>query len=84
MCLKSRLVLVNLVDPNPIVVVDVLYHIKPQAPRLIMDGTTGVLNYPGDELFLVAFLDLERCNYHVHGFSASKYFPDSCRAAGRR
>lgn len=74
---KCRLILVNLIDPNPIVVVDVLNHIKSQAPGLIMNGSAGVLHYSGDELLLVAFLDLNRGDYYVYGASVHYKIPDS-------
>ena len=69
MGLKRWFVLVNLVNPNPILVVSVLNHVKSQTPGLIVDGSTCVLLHPGDELFPVSFLDLERGDYYVDGAS---------------
>ena len=66
---KCGLVLVNLVDPNPILVVSVLNHVKSQATKLVMDGSTSVLHYPSYESFLVTVFNLDESDYYVHGAS---------------
>ena len=44
MGLGSRLVPVDLVEPYPIRVVGILNYIKPQASRLVVYRTTGIID----------------------------------------
>ena len=67
--LKRVFVLVNFVEPYPVVVVGVLNHVEPQAARLVVDRSSGILKHPFDVLFLETFLDLDRGNYYVPGAS---------------
>ena len=76
MGLKSRLVIVDLIYLYPIVVVGLLNHIKPQAPRLVFYRTTGILNQPVDVPLFESFLDLDCGNYNVHGTFCSEYSSD--------
>ena len=69
MGLISLLVPEDLVEPYLVAVGGVLNHIKPQTPRLVVDRTSGTLNYPIDVLPLESFLDLDRGNYDINGAS---------------
>ena len=67
--LKRVFVLVNFVEPYPVLVVGVLNHVEPQAAWFVIDRSTGILKHPFDVLVLETFLDLDRGNYDVHGAS---------------
>ena len=59
MGLKSRLVLVNLVEPDPIGVPGVLNDIKPQTPRLVVHRTLSVSQHSWHEPVFEARLDID-------------------------
>ena len=69
MGLEGSLVLIDFIEPDPILVVGVLNHVEPQASRLVVDRALGILKHPLDVLVLESFLDLDRRNDYVHGVS---------------
>jgi len=68
MVLKSLLVLVDLINPNPIGVASILNDIEANAPGLTLDGAACILDHGGDELFAKLFLDLNRRKNYKHDY----------------
>ena len=71
MGLKSRLILVDLVEPYPIRVIGILDHVEPESPRLVVDRASGILNQLLDELVFVPCFNLNGGYYDVHILSCS-------------
>ncbi len=71
MGLECPFVPVDFIEPYLIAVVGVLNHIKPQAPRLVFDRTTGILNQAINVLLFESFFDLDCGDYDIHGTSRS-------------
>ena len=66
MSLESRLIPVDLVEPYPVRVIGILDHVEPEAPRLLVDRATGILNQLLDELVFVSCFNLNRGDYNVY------------------
>ena len=66
MRLESSLVHIDLVQPDSVRVFRILYHVEPDAARLVIHRANRVPDHLFDELILVAFFNLNGSYDYVH------------------